>query len=79
MNKLNLCHYWVAEDVYINRPYVVQEPSTLLHFGIEGDKLELLCIVHSKSVPKIDMKWTLPNNNIAIAVRRMLIYFNPYE
>lgn len=36
--------------------------------GIEGGKLELNCTVEAERGAKLEIKWKLPNNNIAIEV-----------
>lgn len=73
-------NYKECEAAYIKRVAITskdldgrlwKQSSSFDNYGIEGGNLELNCSVECESGAKLDMKWILPNSNIAITVRML--------
>lgn len=62
---MNLWLFCLAETGRWEKPKI---ESSSDDFGIEDDQMELHCIVDAVKGVKLDMKWELPNQNIAIEV-----------
>lgn len=70
MQRRSSTHKKVAGTTYVSTPVITSKTDD---YGIEDGALELNCSVEYNIGTKIEMKWMLPNNNIAIEVRK--IYF----